>query len=87
MLFGMMRDITDQKDKEMLQADRLILLQTTLNKIVEALGRMTKIRDPYTAGHKIQVARLAKKIGKRVGLDPVHFSVRVNPDIERMVHL
>jgi putative nucleotidyltransferase with HDIG domain len=71
-LFGMMRDITDQKEKEMLQVDRLILLQTTLNKTVEALGRMTEIRDPYTAGHQIRVARLAKEIGKRMDLDPVH---------------
>lgn len=71
-LFGMMRDITDQKEKEMLQVDRLIMLQTTLNKTVEALGRMTEIRDPYTAGHQIRVARLAKEIGKRMGLDPGH---------------
>jgi putative nucleotidyltransferase with HDIG domain len=69
-LFGMMRDITDQKEKEILQADRLILLQTTLNKTVEALARMTEIRDPYTAGHQIRVARLAKEMGKRMGLDP-----------------
>ncbi|PKN43708.1 MAG: hypothetical protein CVU60_01445 [Deltaproteobacteria bacterium HGW-Deltaproteobacteria-18] len=71
-LFGMMRDITDQKEKEMLQVDRLIMLQTTLNKTVEALGRMTEMRDPYTAGHQIRVARLAKEIGKRMGLDPGH---------------
>lgn len=68
-LFGMLRDITDQKEKEMLQADRLVLLQTTLTKTVEALARMTEIRDPYTAGHQIRVARLAKEIGKRLELD------------------
>jgi putative nucleotidyltransferase with HDIG domain len=69
-LFGMLRDITDHKEKETLQAERLVLLQTTLNKTVEALARMTEIRDPYTAGHQIRVARLAKEIGKRMGLDP-----------------
>lgn len=68
-LFGMLRDITDQKEKEMLQADRLIMLQTTLTKTVEALARVTEIRDPYTAGHQIRVARLAKEIGGRLGLD------------------
>ena len=68
-LFGMLRDITDHKEKEVLQADRLVMLQTTLNKTVEALARMTEIRDPYTAGHQIRVARLAKEIGKRLGLD------------------
>lgn len=74
-LFGMVRDITDQKEKEMLQVDRLIMLQTTLNKTVEALGRMTEIRDPYTAGHQIRVARLAKEIGKRMDLDPGRLEV------------
>ena len=71
-LFGMLRDITDQKDKEVLQAERLVVLQTTLNKTVEALARMTEIRDPYTAGHQIRVARLAKEIGKRMGFTPEH---------------
>lgn len=69
-LFGMLRDITDQKEKETLQAERLIMLQATLNKTVEALGRVTEIRDPYTAGHQARVARLAKEMGKRMGLDP-----------------
>lgn len=69
-LFGMLRDITDQKEKEMLQSDRLVILQATLSKTVEALGRVTEIRDPYTAGHQARVARLAKEMGKRLGLDP-----------------
>lgn len=69
-LFGMLHDITDQKEKEMLQSERLIMLQATLSKTVEALGRMTEIRDPYTAGHQARVARLAKEMGKRLGLDP-----------------
>lgn len=69
-LFGMLRDITDQKVKETLLAERLVMLQATLSKTVEALGRVTEIRDPYTAGHQSRVARLAKEMGKRMGLDP-----------------
>jgi len=69
-LFGMLRDITDQKEKETLLAERLVMLQATLSKTVEALGRVTEIRDPYTAGHQARVARLAKEMGKRMGLEP-----------------
>ena len=69
-LFGMLRDVTDLKEKEMLQSERLVMLQATLSKTVEALGRMTEIRDPYTAGHQARVARLAKEMGKRLDLDP-----------------
>jgi response regulator RpfG family c-di-GMP phosphodiesterase len=69
-LFGMLRDITDHKEKEFLQAERLVMLQNTLDKTVEALARMTEIRDPYTAGHQVRVAKLAGGIGRRMGLNP-----------------
>lgn len=68
-LFGMLRDITDQKEKATLLAERMVMLQATLGKTVEALGRVTEIRDPYTAGHQARVARLAKEMGRRMGLD------------------
>lgn len=69
-LFGMLRDITDHKEKELLQAERMVMLQNTLAKTVEALARMTEIRDPYTAGHQVRVAALAKELGVRLNLDP-----------------
>jgi len=69
-LFGMLRDITDQKEKATLLAERMVMLQATLSKTVEALGRVTEIRDPYTAGHQARVAHLAKEMGRRMGLDP-----------------
>jgi PAS domain S-box-containing protein len=68
-LIGMLRDITDQKEKEFLQTERLFILQKTLDKTVEALARMTEIRDPYTAGHQARVASLAVRIGKSLDLD------------------
>lgn len=68
-VFGMLRDITDQKEKELLLAERMAMLQSTLAKTVEALARMTEIRDPYTAGHQIRVTELAGEIGRRLGLD------------------
>lgn len=69
-IFGMLRDITEFKEKEKNQSARLIMLQTTLHKTIDALARMAETRDPYTAGHQMRVARIAKEIGKRLGLDP-----------------
>ncbi len=36
---------------------------------VGSLAAMAELRDPYTAGHQQRVARLARAIGKRMGLD------------------
>lgn len=68
-VMGMLRDITDMKEKEALQAGRLAELQRILEKTVEALGRTTEIRDPYTAGHQIRVARLTSALGKHLNLN------------------
>ena len=67
-VMGMLRDITDLKEKEALQAGRLVELQRILDKTVEALGRTTEIRDPYTAGHQIRVAWLTCELGRRLKL-------------------
>ena len=73
-VMGMLRDISDMKEKEALQAERLADLQRILDKTVEALGRTTEIRDPYTAGHQARAAWLATALGKRLGLsdDRIH---------------
>ena len=69
-MIGFLRDVTDHKEKEILQAERLVILQRTMEKTVEALARMTEIRDPYTAGHQARVARLSKEMGRILGLAP-----------------
>ena len=56
-VMGMLRDISDMKEKDTLQAGRLADLQRILDKTVEALGRTTEIRDPYTAGHQARTWR------------------------------
>jgi putative two-component system response regulator len=43
-------------------------LQKTLDGIVIALSRVVGTRDPYTAGHQLRVAQLAKAIGQEVSL-------------------
>lgn len=68
-VFGMVRDITELKERESLQAERLVMLQNMLDKTVEALSRVTEIRDPYTAGHQDRVASLAVAVGRELGLN------------------
>ena len=41
---------------------------TSLHALMRALSRVTEYRDPYTAGHQLQVAAIAREIGKRLGL-------------------
>lgn len=43
-------------------------VRKTLGKTVEAITRMTEIRDAYTSGHQQRVARLACAIAKNLGL-------------------
>ena len=43
-------------------------VQKTLSKTVEAITRMTEIRDPYTSGHQQRVAKLACAIAKEMSL-------------------
>lgn len=69
-LIGMLRDITDHKEKQLLLEDNLAALRNTLLKTVEALARMTELRDPYTAGHQLRVSMLSSELGKRMHLSP-----------------
>jgi len=69
-MIGIIRDVTDHKEKEILQAERLEILERTIEKTVEALARMTEIRDPYTAGHQARVERLSRGVGRIPGLSP-----------------
>lgn len=68
-VIGTIRDITDSKEREALQAERLVILENILGKAVDALARMTEMRDPYTAGHQARVSGLTVKVGMILGLD------------------
>jgi len=43
-------------------------LQKTLNDAVLTMGAIVEMKDPYTAGHQLQVARLAAAIAQEMGL-------------------
>ncbi len=43
-------------------------LLVTMHGIIQAMGAIVEIRDPYTAGHQRRVARLAGEIGRVAGL-------------------
>ncbi len=47
---------------------RTAALTRTLYETVKSLGRLTEMRDPYTAGHQQRVALLAVGVGKHLGL-------------------
>lgn len=53
---------------EQLVDERTVRLKKALDGIVQVVTRMVEARDPYTAGHQQQVARLAVSIGKELGL-------------------
>jgi PAS domain S-box-containing protein len=44
-------------------------LQQTMEATIVALANTLELRDPYTAGHQRRVARLAKAIALRIGID------------------
>src|SRR5208337_2576270 len=43
-------------------------LRVTLHGIIQTMGTVLEIRDPYTAGHQRRVARLAGEIGQVFGM-------------------
>ncbi len=59
---GIFRDITDLKQAFELQG-------RSLTETIAALGSMTDIRDPYTAGHQVRVAVLALEIARLLDVD------------------
>ncbi len=45
-------------------------VRRTLDGVIEAIGRATELRDPYTAGHQRMVTDLAVAIAGELGLEP-----------------
>jgi PAS domain S-box-containing protein len=65
---GMMIDVTEHKQLEQDLENSLDSLHKTLNDAVVTMGAIVEMKDPYTAGHQLQAARLAAAIAQEMGL-------------------
>lgn len=60
-------DLTELKhsERDLLASHRR--LETMVHDITEAMGRIVEVRDPYTQGHELRVAALAKLLAEEMG--------------------
>ena len=63
-----MHNITDRKMAEKELGKSYQKLQKTFDDTVHALSALVEMRDPYTSGHQIRVAKTAQAIAKELGL-------------------
>ncbi len=65
---GIARDITERKRAQENLKNSYALLNKTFEDTILAFGTIVEIKDPYTAGHQISVARLAVAIAREMNL-------------------
>lgn len=61
-------DMTDRKKTEAELLHALAALRKTSSTIINVIGNMLELRDPYTADHHRRVAELARAISEEIGL-------------------
>lgn len=64
------RERWGRREAEAGLAESLARTEKVLDQTVDALASVTEIKDPYTAGHQLRVARLAWAIAGEIGLSP-----------------
>ena len=69
MLFGVLLDITEQRNAEQQIKLHVAQLEAALMRTVDVATILSEIRDPYTAGHERRVAEIAAAIGAELGFD------------------
>ena len=67
---GMLIDISERKQMEKKLEDGIAALSKTLNDAVITMGKIVEMKDPYTAGHQLRVARLATAMAELMELPP-----------------
>ncbi len=72
---GMLIDITERKQMEQNLKESIDRLHKTLNDAVVTMGAIVEMKDPYTAGHQLQVARLAAAIAQELGLSEAQVNI------------
>lgn len=65
---GIARDITQRKKTEARLQRSYKRLQKAMEGVVQTIGMISEVRDPYTSGHQQQVATLAAAIAGEMGL-------------------
>jgi PAS domain S-box-containing protein/putative nucleotidyltransferase with HDIG domain len=67
-VFGMHTDITERKKSEEMLRESHAKLEKTFEQTVESLSAIAEMKDPYTAGHQVRVAKLARAIASELGM-------------------
>ena len=67
-ILGVTRDITERKRTEKQLRDTLESLRKAVGTTIQAMVSTVESRDPYTAGHQIRSADLARAIATEMGL-------------------
>lgn len=66
---GTLIDITERIELENKLKEEHHLLERTLNGTIYAISKIVETKDPYTAGHQLNVSKLSESIAKEIGLD------------------
>jgi PAS domain S-box-containing protein/putative nucleotidyltransferase with HDIG domain len=73
-LTGVLSDITESKRAEERLRESHTKLAKTFEQTVESLSSIAEMRDPYTAGHQVRVAKLAREIASEIGMSTEQMS-------------
>ncbi len=69
---GTIEDISARKASEEQLKESFARLQRMMDGTIEALSMAIEVRDPYTAGHQVRVARLAEAIARQMNFTEDH---------------
>jgi len=68
-IYGIAEDISGRKKADEDLRAALEKASSTLDGTIEAIGMMSELRDPYTAGHQRMVSQLAVAIALEIGME------------------
>jgi PAS domain S-box-containing protein/putative nucleotidyltransferase with HDIG domain len=65
---GIGRDVTERKRAEEVLQQTLASLRNAFGTTIQVMVSAVEMRDPYTAGHQLRVADIARSIAREMGL-------------------
>jgi HD-GYP domain-containing protein (c-di-GMP phosphodiesterase class II) len=69
-IISLSHDITDRKRAEKQLQDTLGSLRKAVGVAIQVMVSAVEVRDPYTAGHQLRSADIARAIAAEIGLSP-----------------